>query len=84
MKSKYMNGLFFSKARYMIGVGFKILARTPVPNYPRVTPTRETPKGVFWQSVKTLMECHKGRHFIRVCTVCFDKYDFQGLEYIIF
>ena len=25
---KYMNGLFFSKVRYMIGVGFKILART--------------------------------------------------------
>ena len=34
---KYMNGLFFfSKARYMIGVGFKILARTPKlpPIYP--------------------------------------------------
>ena len=24
-------GFFFSKARYMIGVGFKILTRTPVP-----------------------------------------------------
>ena len=37
---KYMNGLYFSKARYMsreymIGVGFKILARTPVPNLPQ-------------------------------------------------
>ena len=27
---KYMNGLVFSKARYMNGVGFEILARTPV------------------------------------------------------
>ena len=31
---KYMNGLFFSKARYTIEVGFKILARTPVPKFP--------------------------------------------------
>ena len=29
-----MNGMFFSMARYMIGVGFKILARTPVPKFP--------------------------------------------------
>ena len=28
---KYMNGSVFSKARYMNGVGFEILARTPVP-----------------------------------------------------
>ena len=36
---KYLNGLFFSKTRYMIWVGFTVLARTPVQNYPRVTPT---------------------------------------------
>ena len=39
---RFMNGMFFSKARYMIGVGFKVLARTPLPklppSYPRVTP----------------------------------------------
>ena len=28
---KYMKGLFFSKARYMFGVGFEILAHTPIP-----------------------------------------------------
>ena len=31
---KYMNGSVFSKARYMNGVGFEILARTPVPKFP--------------------------------------------------
>ena len=31
---KYMNGFVFSKARYMNGVGFEILARTPVPKLP--------------------------------------------------
>ena len=31
---KYMNRFVFSKARHMNGVGFEILARTPVPNYP--------------------------------------------------
>ena len=29
-----MNGSVFSKARYMNGVGFEILARTPVPKLP--------------------------------------------------
>ena len=37
-----MNGSVFSKARYMIGVGFEILARTPVrklpPSYPPPPP----------------------------------------------
>ena len=31
---KYMNRSYISKARYMIGVGFKILGRTPVPKLP--------------------------------------------------
>ena len=31
---KYMNGSVFSKARYVNGVGFEILARTPVPKLP--------------------------------------------------
>ena len=31
--------LFFSKSRYMIGVGFKILARTPVPKLPPSYPS---------------------------------------------
>ena len=31
---KNMNRSHFSKARYMIGVGFKILGRTPVPKLP--------------------------------------------------
>ena len=32
-----MNGSVFSKARYMNGVGFKILACTPIPQLPQVT-----------------------------------------------
>ena len=35
---KYMNRLFFSKAGYRIGVGFRILTRTRVPKLPRVPP----------------------------------------------
>ena len=35
---KYMNRSYFSKARYMIGVGFKILGRTPVPKLPPSNP----------------------------------------------
>ena len=40
---KYMIGSVFSKARYMNGVGFEILARTPVPQLPpsyHPTPSR--------------------------------------------
>ena len=33
---KYMNGSVFSKARYMYGVGFEILAPTPYHNYPQL------------------------------------------------
>ena len=33
-----MNVSVFSKARYMNGVGFEILVRTPYQNYPQVTP----------------------------------------------
>ena len=38
---KYMNGFLFSKARYMNGVGFEILARTPVPQLPPPPPTKK-------------------------------------------
>ena len=40
-----MNGSVFSKARYMNGVGFEILARTPVPQLPliKLPPTPELP-----------------------------------------
>ena len=44
---KYMNGSVLSKARYMNGVGFEILARTPVPklplSYPPPTPPPPPP-----------------------------------------
>ena len=42
---KYMNRLFFffSKDVYMIGVGFKILTRTPVPKLPELPPTPPPP-----------------------------------------
>ena len=36
---KYMYGSVFSKARYMNGVGFEILARTPVPKLPLSYPS---------------------------------------------
>ena len=42
-----MNGSVFSKARYMNGVGFEILARTPVPKLPKVTPQSV---GTHWNS----------------------------------
>ena len=39
-----MNGSIFSKARYMNGVGFEILARTPVPKLPLSPPP--PPRGI--------------------------------------
>ena len=41
---KYMNRSVFSKARYMNGVGFEILARTPVPKLPLSFPPPPPPK----------------------------------------
>ena len=41
---KYMNGLF-SKARYMNGEGFEILARTPVPKLPPLHPSPRSWEG---------------------------------------
>ena len=35
---KYMNRLVYSKVGYMIGVGFKILTRKPVPKLPELPP----------------------------------------------
>ena len=35
---KYMNRLVYSKAGYMIGIGFKILTRKPVPKLPELPP----------------------------------------------
>ena len=40
---KNMNRSYFSNARYMIGVGFKILGPTPVPKLPQVTPPPPPP-----------------------------------------
>ena len=52
---KYMNGSVFSKARYMYGVGFEILARTPVPklplSYPPPPPTAHNPPLKTWQTL---------------------------------
>ena len=36
-------GPFFSKARYMNGVGFEILARTPAPKLPLSYPAHRAP-----------------------------------------
>ena len=43
---KYMNRSNFSKARYMIGVGFKILGRTLVPKLPPNFPPSIRIKGI--------------------------------------
>ena len=40
---KYMNGSVFSKARYKNGVGFEILALTPVPQLPLSYPPPPRP-----------------------------------------
>ena len=42
----------------------------------------DTGKQVLFQTVKTQMKCCIMRHFIRVCTVCQDKNNLQGLKYI--
>ena len=44
---KYMNMSYFSKARYMIGVGFKILGRTPVPKLPPPPKKKKKKKKMF-------------------------------------
>ena len=48
---KYMNGSIFSKTRYMNGVGFEILARTPVPKLPLSYPP-EMPASVAQSDVR--------------------------------
>ena len=40
---KYMNGSIFSMARYMIGVGFRNLGHTPVPQLPLSYPPPPPP-----------------------------------------
>ena len=40
---KYMNGSVCSKARYMNGIGFEILAHTPVPKLPLLPPPSPPP-----------------------------------------
>ena len=42
----------------------------------------ETPKWVLSQTVKTQMKCRIMQHFIRVCTVCWDKINLQRKKYI--
>ena len=49
---KYTNGSVFSKARYMNGVGFEILARSPVPKLPLSYPRR-----VFAQKIGFDISC---------------------------
>ena len=49
---KYMNRSYFSKARYMIGVGVKILGRTPVPKLPPSYPP-PPPLGCYYNGRET-------------------------------
>ena len=39
--------------------------------------TRNPPDGYIF-SVKTQIRCRTMRHFIRVCTVCYEKFDLRG------
>ena len=48
---KYMNGSVVSKARYMNGVGFEILARTTVPKLPLSYPTLPPEELILTKSV---------------------------------
>ena len=43
LNGQYMNGSIFSKVRYMNGVGFEILARTPVPKLSPSSPPPAPP-----------------------------------------
>ena len=42
----------------------------------------ETLKHLLWQTAKTQMKCSRMLHFIRVCIVCLDKKDLDGMKYI--
>ena len=44
----------------------------------------EAPKWILLQIVKAQMKCCILRHFIRDCTVCCDKIDYQSKKYIFF
>ena len=74
---KYMNGSVFSKARYMNGVGFEILARTPVPNlplsYPSPTPPPPHPRlQKAWMESKSPDDTWRLCWMIWICTFCED------------
>ena len=43
----------------------------------------ETLLGVFWQTMVTQMKSYNTQHVIRAYIVCYDKYNHQGLKYII-
>ena len=59
---KYKIGLFFSKVRYMIGVGFKILVHTPVPKLPQSYPQEAYP--IFLESRGNQGNKDREKHWI--------------------
>ena len=64
---KYMNRSFVSKTKYMIGVGFKNLARTPIPKLPQ----NYTPSQDHLQEVNILVMAPK--HSICCKCICLCK-----------
>ena len=59
---------FFTCSRYRGSY-----SRAPISMNSSTLCTRETPKRVLLQTVKTQMKCRIMRHFIRVYMVCYDK-----------
>ena len=61
---KYMNRSYFSKARYMIGLGFKYWPARPYQKKPQVTPPPPPPE--------VLGRDHSGDHFIEILFINVD------------
>ena len=89
----YMNGSVFSKAKYMNGVGFEILARTPVPQFPQsyTPPPPPHPRdptsawlylrfhfGVIFQTDE--VKTHTDRAFIRQTRVEYFKNKYNSMH----
>ena len=71
---KYMNWSYFSKARYMIGVGFKILARAPggqntLHSATGIVSILSNFDNTHMQNTTTFNGCKKGNFQLKKCDI---------------